>query len=360
MREGQETQLTLGADRSTIGTPDRSGQDLDRPKCENGRSETHIENEIIKNVWVKIDDIWIPKDVLDLDGYDAIHTDEAEIRTGEMLKFRPWSDANKMDLFWNLENKGNEFFDENPKVWKRGNKYICLDGRMRIEVYSKKYLGEKTVPVDVAVGSLNFVKANIHYENSKPNKPYTKEEKDQLIWELLIEDYDYETRVMKNGTKTEPYKYSEKFFQTTFGVSERSIRRKRGELKKLAKEGKNVPLKYLHVKWGIDAEKEVISLEDMREMMTSNFKRMELERIKINNPFNSRKHIAEIYLASLQDSEAKDLIAKYYTIETDTSVINQTDLGKRLKSRLDNVEIETVEMKTKTIMDYMDYMDYMD
>lgn len=228
---------------------------------------------------------------------------------------------------------------------------------MRTEVYRKKYLGEKTVPVDLVGGSLNFVKANIHYENAKPNRPYTKDEKDQLIWELLIEDYDYETRVMKNGTKTEPYKYSEKFFQTTFGVSSRSIQRKRGEMRKLVKEGKNIPLKYLHVKWGIDAEKEGMSLEDVMEMMTSNFKRMELERKKINNPFNSRKDVAEIYLASLPDNEAKDLIAKYYTIETDNSVINQTDIGKRLKSRLDNVEFDTNEavvVKPKTITDYMD------
>ncbi len=120
MGGGQETQLTLGVDPPSNRPPGGSGQNLDPPKRENGGSETHIENGIIKNVWVRIDEIWIPKEDLDLDGYDAIHTDDVEIRTGEMLKFRPWSDANKMDLLWNLENKGNEFFDENPKVWKRG------------------------------------------------------------------------------------------------------------------------------------------------------------------------------------------------------------------------------------------------
>lgn len=309
-------------------------EDLDRPKCENGLSKSHIENKITCDVLIKISDITVPRREHFLD-----------IAGNEVLHFRDWRDENAIDLRWHLENNEKEFFDDNPKVWKHGATYVCLDGRMRMLVYRKKYNEEKQVPVDIVEGSIEYIKGHINIENAKPSKPYTKEEKDQAIWELILEDYESSTRTLKKGTKTAPYKFSEKYFKQVFGVSERSIRRKRQQLRELTEAGKDVPRKYLLVKWGIDSEKEGMDIKDMVEMMNNNFKRMEAERKKINNPFNSKKHMAEIYLAAIDDESAKELIAKYYGIDEGSITINRSDFSKKLKSRMDNDSLPTIESK---------------
>lgn len=165
---------------------------------------------------------------------------DIEFASNKRLRLRAIEGHHVNDIVNSVKNSLVKAEVEPILVWLKDGDYFCVDGRHRLAAYLE--LEIEKIKCRIFEGSLGDAIVAAHLKNNRPTKSYTRKEKSQRAWEMVLEDYNEHDNTFESNKQN--YTFSEKQIGMVCEVVMRTVQEMRKLVRKLIGQGQMVPEKY--------------------------------------------------------------------------------------------------------------------
>lgn len=240
---------------------------------------------------------------------------DIEFASDKRLRLRPIDEHHTNDIVQSMKNSLIKVEAEPILIWFNEGSYFCIDGRHRLAAYLE--LGYDKIKCRILESNLGDAIVAAHLKNNRPIKSYTRKEKSQRAWEMVLEDYNEHNNTFESNKQN--YTFNEKQIGMVCEVVARTVQEMRKLVRKLISQEQMVPEKYWEAKMnerGLEA-KGGMSMDEINEHYADLCGAILRTIEQSNNPMSGHKEevLFRALIAGGNKSKVEGLFKNYFAVD---------------------------------------------